>query len=355
MFIRKIRNKSGSISIQIISKQGGRYKVVETVGCAKNPEQTAKIYLTAQIRLKELQFPNQPSLFMDQDELTVLNFVENLANKDIHTIGPELIFGSLFDYIGFNQIKNKLFRHIVIARLAYPGSKLKTVDYLFRYRGIETKIEKVYRFLDKLNNHYQQDVERIAFNHTKKSLKGKINFIFYDMTTLYFEAEDEDDLRKLGYSKDGKFNKPQIMLGLLVSEKGLPISYDIFEGNTYEGHTLLPILAKIQQKYNLGKATVVADAGLLSKDNIQLLKDNNYDFIVGARIKNESNKIKQKILIKAQAMKDGDHFFIRKSDGTKLIITYLEKRARLNQRYRERGLKKLRKKVESGILKCIHR
>lgn len=350
MFIRKNKNRSGSVSVQIISKEYGRYQVVETVGSGKTREEIAKLYMEAQIRLHRKQFPNQPSLFVYPDEIQIKSFVENLSNRQVHTIGPELIFGTLFDRIGFQVIQDELFRHIVIARLAYPTSKLKTVDYLYRYRGINMDITAVYRFLDKLNDKYKAQAERIAYDYTKDTLKGKITVVFYDMTTLYFEAEDEDDLRKIGFSKDGKFQKPQIMLGLLVGEQGLPIGYDIFQGNTFEGHTLLPTLRKIQQKHGFSRPIVVADAALLSKDNLAKLGEAKYQFIIGARIKNESDKIKQKILIKAQVMKDGDSFTIRKEDKTRLVITYSDKRARKDVRNRERGLSKLRRRVKTGRL-----
>ena len=97
------------------------------------------------------------------------NFVIH-SNKDVHTIGPELIFGSLFDYIGFNQIKDELFRHLVITRLAYPGSKLKTIDYLKRYQNVEINKDEIYHFMDELHNHHQDQVETTVFNHTKKIL-----------------------------------------------------------------------------------------------------------------------------------------------------------------------------------------
>ncbi len=96
---------------------------------------------------------------------------------------------------------------------------------------------------------------------------------FYDMTTLYFEASDEDDLRKTGFSKDSKAQKPQIFLGLLVGLGGYAIGYDIFEGDTYEGHTLIPFLEKISKKFNLTKPIIVADAGLLSNENIKFLQE----------------------------------------------------------------------------------
>lgn len=340
------------MSVQIISKEQGRYRVVETIGSGRGREEIAKLCLEAQLWLR--QFSNQPSLFVYPDELAIRNFVVNLSNRQIHTIGPELIFGAVFDRIGFNAIHDEMFRHLVIARLAYPTSKLKTVDYLSRYKNTNVSVDSVYRFLDELHSRHKNHAERIAYEYTRKTLKGNISVVFYDMTTLYFESEDEDDLRKIGFSKDGKFQKPQIMLGLLVGEEGLPIGYDIFKGNTFEGHTLLPTLRKIQQKYGFLRPIVVADAALLSKDNLDNLSQAKYQFIIGARIKNESNEIKKNILIHAQTMNNSDSFIIRKKDGTRLIITYSDKRARKDKRNRERGLRKLRQRIKTGKLTKEH-
>ena len=153
----------------------------------------------------------------------------------------------------------------------------------------------MYRFLDKLNKGLKKQVEQIAYAHTLKVLKGNISVVFYDMTTLYFEASDEDDLRKTGFSKDGKHQNPQIFIGLLVGTGGYAIGYDIYEGNTYEGHTLIPFLEKASKKFNLKKPIVIADAGLLSKENIKALEEKGYEYILGARLKNENDKIKVSI------------------------------------------------------------
>lgn len=349
MFVRKKYNKSGSVSIQIIDKSKG-YRVVQTVGSATHPDDIEKLWRDGQRILHDPATGQQP-LFSTKTEadLAVENVMSNLANAQVRTIGPELIFGTLFDRLGFDAIPGELFRHMVIARLAYPTSKLKTVDYLFRYRGIAVGIDTVYRFLDTLNKTYKKQAQDIAYRNTKRTL-GTISVVFYDMTTLYFEAEDEDDLRKIGFSKDGKFQHLQIMLGLLVGEGGFPIGYDIFEGNTFEGHTLLPTLEAIQSTYCFGKPVVVADAGLLSKENLKKLREEQYHFIIGARIKNESGEIQKQILRERSGMKDGDSFVLRKKDGTRLVVTYTEKRAKKDAYNRERGLKKLRRYVKTGWL-----
>jgi len=206
--------------------------------------------------------------------------------------------------------------------------------------------------LDKLNDRLKDKVEQIAYSHTLSVLEGKISVVFYDMTTLYFEASDEDDLRKTGFSKDGKHQNPQIFIGLLVGLGGYAIGYDIFEGNTYEGHTLIPFLEKISRKFNLDKPVIVADAGLLSNENIKALKANGYEYILGARLKNEPEKIKKQILQNKFA--DGSTISVEKSDDTRLIINYSALRARKDEYNRRRGLNRLERQIKAGRLTKSH-
>ena len=254
----------------------------------------------------------------------------------------------MFDSIGFNSINEPLFRHLVIARLAFPLSKLKTIEYLYRFQGIILNLDTVYRFLDKLNDKLKDSVELIAFEHTKRVLNNNISIVFYDMTTLYFEASDEDDLRKTGFSKDGKHSNPQIFLGLLVALGGYTIGYDIFEGNIFEGHTLIPTIEKISKKFNLSKPVVVADAGLLSSNNIKELQEKSYEFILGARIKNETTLVKNKIF--ETNLKDNEFSVIEKSENLNLILSYSDKRAKKDAHNRKKGLERLEKQIKSGKL-----
>lgn len=350
MFVRRKPNKSGSVSVQIIDKENGCYQVVETLGSSKDIHEIERLFLEGQQIIHAAQ-PGQQWLFpvKSKEELVIENFVGGLTNAQIRTIGPELIFGALFDRLGFNAIAEDLFRHVTIARLVYPGSKIKTIDYLDRYQGLRMSVYAIYRFMDKLNSRYKDEVGTIAYRYTKTQL-GAIAVVFYDMTTLYFEAEDEDDLRRVGFSKDGKFQNPQILLGLLVGEGGLPVGYDIFEGNTFEGHTLLPVLNRIEAKYGLGKPIIVADAALLSRQNLESLTAKGYRFVLGGRIKNESEPIKVEILQQAQGIKDGDGFVLKKPDGTRLVVTYSSKRARKDAFNRQKGVKKLEAQVRSGRL-----
>lgn len=346
MFLRKLKNRSGSISVQIISKSSGKYKVVKTIGSSSSEQEIIKLVFQAKQEI--LRLSNQPQLFISESDTIVKQVFSALNNSSIRTVGPEIIFGKIYDRIGFNAVKEDLFRHLVIARLAFPLSKLKTIDYVYRFQGVMLDIDAVYRFLDKLNDKLKSQVEQIAFAHTKEVLQGNISVVFYDMTTLYFEASDEDDLRKTGFSKDGKHQNPQIFLGLLVGLGGYAIGYDIFEGNISEGHTLIPFIEKISKKFNLDKPVVVADAGLLSNDNINALEDLDYQYIIGARIKNESGKIKKQIL--NRQLGDGQIMTLKKPDNTRLIVAYATNRAVKDEHNRKRGLHRLEKQIKAGKL-----
>jgi transposase len=346
MFLREKRNKSGSVSVQIIQKLRGKYKVLQTIGSGRSEQEIAKLTYLGKQEIERLS--QQPELFVWENDLQIEQVISNLSNASIRIVGPELIFGKLYDKIGFGSIQQELFRHLVIARIAYPLSKLKTVDYLYRYQGLTLDIDTVYRFLDKLNTELKEQVEQISYAHTLKVLKGNISVVFYDMTTLYFEAEDEDDLRKTGFSKDGKHSNPQIFIGLLVGTGGYAIGYDIYEGNIFEGHTLIPFLEKISAKFNLDKPIVVADAGLLSTENIKALEAKQYEYILGARIKNEPAKIKKQIF--EYEFSNGQTICINKSETTRLIVAFSNKRAAKDEHNRKRGLQRLEKQIRAGKL-----
>ena len=240
VFIRQKKNKSGSISVQIISKVGGRYKVEKTVGSSDREDQIKNLVQKAELDV--ISMVGQSSLFNSEQDVQLENYLDTIENMQIRTIGPELIFVKIYDAIGYNAIKEDLFRQLVIARLAFPLSKLKTIEYIYRYQGVTIGLDQVYRFLDKLNDTLKEQVEQISYQHTLKTLEGEIGIVFYDMTTLYFESNEEDDFRMSGFSKDGKHHLPQIYLGLLVGLGGYPIGYDLFEGKIFEGDTLIPVM-----------------------------------------------------------------------------------------------------------------
>jgi transposase len=346
MFIRKKRNKSGVISVQIIDKSSGKYKVIKTIGSSSDAGVVEQLVLQAKQDLVQLT-GQQPLNFDIEKEQDLVNLFFNNINE-VLLYGPELLLGKLFNDIGFNAIKDELFRHLVITRLAFPASKLKTVDYLLWHKGVSFDVDKVYRYLDKLNSKQKETIQHISYQHTLRVLNNDISIVFYDVTTLYFEIEDEDELRKTGFSKEGKHQHPQIILGLLVSIDGYPLAYEIFEGNKYEGYTMLPVIDAFKAKYKIEKLVVIADAGLLSNDNIEQLQNKQYEYILGARIKNESQALKKEIL--ALKLKNGESIAIKKNEHSKLIISYSQARAKKDASNRKRGMEKLEKAVATGKL-----
>jgi transposase len=330
MFVRKLKNRSGSQSVQVIQKFNGHYKVIKTIGSATTQQEIEKLVNKARQEIERISA--QPKLFISESDAAIEQAFAVLNNTNIRTLGPEIIFGRIYDHIGFGAIPEDLFRHLVIARLAFPLSKLKTIEYLYRYQGTNLDIDAVYRFLDKLNDKLKPQVEQIAFAHTKRVLKNDVSVVFYDT----------------GFSKDGKHQCPQIYIGLLVGLGGYAIGYDIFEGNIYEGHTLIPFIEKISAKFNLNKPVIVADAGLLSKENITALEAGNYEYILGARLKNESEKIKADIL-KTQ-FTEGTTISLKKTANTRVVVSYSDIRAKKDAYNRRRGLTRLEKQVKSGRL-----
>lgn len=343
MFVRKKKNKSGIVSIQIIDKSSGKYKMVKTIGSSANPTEIDMLYRHGLDYIQHYE-GQQTFNFTSQDfKDTVKQSIRNISIEGIH-----LLLGKIYSEIGFDKVCDDLLKQLVLVRLSHPASKLKTTQYLHRYFSIDIKEDRIYRYLDKIYSDHKETLQQISYNHTKKILGGIISVVFYDVTTIYFQIDDEDEIRKRGFSKEGKHQNPQIVLGLLVGVEGYPLAYEIHEGNKFEGHTMLPIIDAFKEKYDLDKLIVVADSGLLSSANVKELQDKGYEFILGARIKNESESIKKKIL--ALKLEDKTSAIILKEDGTKLILGYTEKRAKKDRYNRERGLLKLEQKIRSRKL-----
>ena len=343
MFIRELRHKNGRIYIQVVDKSSGRYKVLKSFGSSLTSEGVLELKKLASIWINEHQCVREIDFTHEIEQIEqMLSGITQLK-----LAGIELVLGRIFDEIGFNKINDELFRSLVLYRLVYPKSKLKTTEYLYRYEQKEWSEDAIYRYMDKLHSTQKEFVQQISYAHSLKVLGGQINVVFYDVTTLYFEIDQEDELRKTGFSKEGKHQNPQIILGLLVSKNGYPLAYDIYQGNKFEGHTLLPIIDLFKSKYKIEKLTIIADSGLLSQSNIDELQTKNYEFILGARIKNQKYTVQQKIL--NLQLKNGESQLIQTND-LKLIVSYSDDRAKKDRYNREKGLRKLEKQVRTGKL-----
>ena len=324
MFVREKKNRSGSVSVVVVSKQSGRYRELHVAGVSSDSATIAMYRQQALLWIK--QKSGMPDMFIqyaneqfERDSIVYFfNHIENILLN-----GTQLILNQVFKLIGFDRIEDTVFRQLVIARLCQPSSKVATVDYLKSHFDEDVQLYQLYEYLDKLYDTQKDLVEKISVDHTRKISGGKIGLAFYDVTTLYFETDICDELRKPGYSKDGKHALPQIVLGLSVSAGGYPLAYSIHEGNKYEGHTMLPV--------------------------VKLLDANNYKYIIGTRIKNGSAEIKQWIFSLQKA--DGCFYELGKLPETRLIVGYSEKRARKDSFNRDRGIKRLEKEYKRGSIK----
>jgi transposase len=337
MYVRKIKSRN-STCFQIVKKSNGKVVLIKHIGCAINPEEIEALQQKAKFECENLKFESQLSLFPTfKSDLKAI-----LSNWRI--TGFHQVFGTVYDSIGF---PNNAFRDLTVARIVYPKSKLATSRYLDQYIGITISEDKIYRFLDTLQ---KDEVTRIAFDFVSKKNNG-IALIFYDVTTLYFEADEEDDLRKRGYSKDHKNELPQIVFGIFVDKDGYPFDFDFYEGNTFEGHTFPKAIKALIAKYQFDDLVVVADAGMLSEKNISYLETENLSYIVGARLKVMAAEIKKQIFAHDFMINPTMDIVCtskeKESEKKRLIVNYSEKRAKKDSYNRDKLIKSLEVKLAS--------
>ena len=349
MFVRKRRNKSGTTSVVVVDKSSGRFKELTTIGVASTLEEIAELEVKAQRWIDH--YGGQQTFDFEESEKAMgeIRRTISMIERTLQN-APQVILGQVYDRIGFNEIEDDILRHLAIARVCQPMSKVATVEYLKSYFDEDVQLHNIYRYMDRLYNTQQERIQKISVSHTLDVLGGRIGLVFYDVTTLYFESapDPSDELRQDGFSKDGKTAESQIVLGLLVSEDGYPLSYSVFNGKQYEGYTMIPIIDDFVQRFNLKDFIVVADSGLMSETNVNLLESAGYKYILGARIRSESPKVKEWLLDIDR--EDGHCAEYVKRAGQRLIVSYSEARAKKNAHNREKGVARLRKAYAKGTL-----
>ena len=363
MFVRKKKNRAGTISVVVIDKGSGKYKEIKNFGFVST-EREADVLCT---RAREWISRHGGQLVLDLDcdkikEQELYETQQIFSNiQSVLMNAPQLLLNPIYDDIGFDRIPDKTLRQLVIARICQPMSKLATVDYLRSHFAEDTSLDKIYYYMDKLYNTQQQIVQEISVEHTRKILGGKIGIVFYDCTTIYFESFERTKLCEPGYSKDGKSIENQVVIGLLVSAGGYPLAYSVFCGSQYEGSTMIPIVEDFVKRFELTDFVVVADSGLMSKKNLYLLQTGNYKYIIGARIKNEAKELRDWIV--SQEKKENIYYEYQKTHNIqssnketntiheRLIITYSVDRAKKDAENRKKGIERLRDAYKSGTIK----
>ena len=277
--IRAISYSSSSISIQVYKIVNRKRVIIRHIGTARNDQEKTYLLSLADDFINKAS--KQLRLFENTHSLSILN-LNQAEFIGVHFTFLYEFMSKLIIQVGLDKIKKILLLDLVIMRIMEPASKLRSIELLEQYFGIKHRRQNYYESAkDWLS--LKSKVESIAVNFAKKRYAFCYDILFYDVTTLYFETFEEDDLRRNGFSKDNKSQQPQIVVGLMVTKEGFPISYEVFSGNTFEGHTIIPVVKKFINKNAIKNFTVVADAAMISNENITELRAEIINYIVGAR------------------------------------------------------------------------
>lgn len=292
--IRTVKTTSGATAVQVVRYQNRKRIVVKHIGSARTPEEFLSLKQTAQIWI-DRQTKQQYLFPVEKKEVSTLLPLDKLRNLGFrYTFAYEVLM-QIFRLFDFHRLGNQVLLDLVLVRMIQPASKRESLELLSELFGITHQRADLYRSIPVIVS-LKETVETKTITFAQKYFTFDFSIVFYDVTTLYFEtfAEDSEAFRKPGFSKDNKPNQPQIVIGLIAARDGFPVAYDIFEGNTFEGKTLIPTICKFRDTYKVATLTVVADAAMISLPNIQSLVVNHLSYIVGARAANlKLDQIKQ--------------------------------------------------------------
>lgn len=383
MYVRiKTTPNSPRCSVQIVeSKRDGgkvRQKIVRYVGIAMNEDELEKLKaLAEEIRSKMEEESRGSSLFdhlpaqrgrprakrledvLPPDKVALNEVVEQKRIiEGIHEIA-----GDLYDKLGFDRILSRGSSHtlkeMVLMRLAYPSSKRAACKHLDDQFGRELNPHRVYRMLDQLEAMIPKMQKKVR-DATLRLLPEGINMLLFDVTTLYFESVEADELRQFGYSKDQKYHCTQVVLALATTGEGLPVGYELFEGNLAEVKTLQQCLASWKaQGLKINSVCMVADRALFAQENLKILDQENISYVVAAPLRKLSKEFKDQILneegYRLATLENGVTWVKElEYQGKRLIVSYSPTREQKDISDRQRLLDKLTKKIGTkGAMKKL--
>jgi transposase len=286
--VRKVNTNSGSVAVQVVQYVGHRCIVAKHIGSGKD-----ELEVNA-LRQKALEWidkhSGQLSLFADQKQKVLL--VDRADCIGVTRYFAFHFFMSCINECGLSHLP-RLLLDLAIMRLIEPVSKLRSLELLKHYFGIQYS-QRIYRTIPKLII-YKADIEHCAYNVAQKKFKEPFYFVLYDVTTLYFESFKSDEFKNQGFSKDNKSQQPQIVIGLLVTQSGFPLLYEVFAGKTFEGKTMLPVVERFIAAHPQVKPIIVADAAMLDEERLTELKAKKISYIVGARLANANMELVKQI------------------------------------------------------------
>ncbi len=346
--IRKVRTSSGATAIQIVRYINRKCIVLRHMGSARTDEEFQILWQEAEFVRDELCI--QPSLFPSKRDETPLLHENHLNLQGVTHLFAHQMLRRCSQICGLG-IMHPLYQDLALMRIIEPASKLRTIELLQRYFNISYGERTVYRLLPQLLD--QKSIIEEAAHQTACTHFGEaFALVLYDVTTLYFEShEPDDDLKARGFSKDDKSKQPQIVVGLLVTHQGFPLMYDVYKGNTFEGHTMLSVLQQFKKRHPQANPVIVADAAMLSQDNMNRLDAEGYQYIVGARLANTTLSFINQIDAQL-ARTDGANIRLTYPKRPyEVVCSYSEKRAKKDRREFEKQLERARELInrkESG-------
>ncbi len=300
-----------------------------------------------------LSRPSEKKTEETSSEKELVN-IYKLSEKNRIVEGIHTVFGSVLDKFGLQRVlrphQYELLRHVVMARVAWPSSKLRASKNLARHFNVHLSVDRIYNLMDLLEN-AEGLIQKMIFNAFRPLIGESVEVLFFDVTTLYFESTKEDELRRFGFSKDQKTHLTQVVLALATTQDGLPVGYKLFPGNTAETSTLLQAIEEWRGSLHIEKVTIVADRAMMSEKNITLLEDSGLKYVIAAKLKKLPKELRKAILSRKNecllSQDDQETVTVQEHcyKGRRLIVNHSTKRARKDAHDREQILIKLRKKI----------
>lgn len=357
MYVRSRKNVSGSTSVFIVNsirvegKLHAKSIMVKSFGSSKDPDKIEAMIKEANAyKINLSQTNNAPQKILSLSSASDLDscVVQNIGTKELYSA----IFQKFFGAINLPKVNKLILEDIAIMRIAKPMSKYKTSQELDAFGCSKFTPNQIYRFMDSLNEKNIEKLKSSIYKNSKAILgdSEKLDILFYDLTTIYFETNNNDAIRDFGFSKDGKHGHVQITMALLVTKHGLPVGYELFPGNICEGHTLIPVLTKLRKNYKIDKVSIVADSALMHKVNLEDLESNNFGYIIAARVRNMTKDLKSQALEKEGYISHGDdmRYKVIELEKRSLIMVHSEKRAKKEAYDRIKSIEKASKHIGSS-------
>ena len=326
--IRTTKTKTGKTAVQVINYVKRKVNILKHIGSGKNKNEIQDLkgqavnWINSEINRTGL-FKNNQDLFFKNYQYE--GFTYRLAYEFLEKI-----------YLKFNFHKylNEQIKDLVIGKILEPGSTKHCVEFLDEFLDIRHSETKIYNWFKIFDQALKDNLEKEVIEIAKREFGFDFSFVLYDVTTLYFESFKNDEFKRPGFSKDNKHNQPQIVIGLVVTKEGFPVYYQVFKGNTFEGNTFLPIILDFKNSYGVKNLTIVADSAMLSKQNIELLKVHNLNYIISARLLSLPNTTLENIY---RNLPKNDKEIMRLDD---LVLEFSSKRFKKDKREMEKQIEK---------------